>query len=978
MRLHCLRSNLLKDHRQPHHSSLCYFPPFASERFCNGASNSILSHVPSKPKSQTTQFESTISSLSHLRNSQKTQIKKAEIYTSILQNSAKSGHLQAGQMAHSCILRDGLFLDAFIGNNIMHMYCKCGSLQCAQNVMDEMSMGDTITWNTLISGFVELGLYKNGVQCFREMKTNGFRPSQSTFVSVLTSCTGLISMESIEALKQVHAEVLKCGFSGDLCTANALLSAYCKIGDLLSANSIFDSMSDRDEISYEAVLIGYLKEGIIRNCLELFLLMLSHEFRPSPFAFSAVISACLCLDLRNSILGTQIHGLTVKLGLDSHASVGNSLITFYARSASLEDAWFSFKSLQSQDIISWNSLIGAYASNGHGEIALGFVREFMALGHIMNESTFANFLSACATLSILEHAKQAHALILKMRPQVGFEMDKVVLTMYHKSNCLSYASTIFRDMKEPGAFCLNLVIGLLRNNCCFREAFKLFSESLSEGLKPDHYTFLNILSCCTRLVSMEFGEQVHSQVIKRGLLEVFPVENSLLEMYAHCGKLENAERIFREMGEKDIFSWNTMILGYANLGLTEEAIGTSQEMREDGFEFNEFSLAVLIRACNCANKLVYGEQIHARVLKQGLSFDMVLMNSLLTMYSDCEMIDKALMVFEDIEYGDSASWNGLVSGLGQNGHFEDALGFYSSMNKMGLRPNHMTFASVTKSCAAFTELELGKQVHAQAIQRAFESDLSVSNSLLTMYGKCGIIEDSAKLFNLISHKDIITYNAMISAYAQNGYAQKALEIFKEMKSLGLEPNHVTFVAVLCACSHGGLVSEAQGHFQSMERDYGLTPSEDHYVCMVDILARAGLLREAEHLIESMPIEPRSLIWKILLSACRLHGEMETGERAAEKLMTLEPSDSSAYVLLSNIYNSANERESKARVRRMMKERGVKKDPGCSWICIKNKVHGFVASDGNHLERDKIYANIDSLHDQIVDHGSGWWHAPLMS
>ncbi|XXG60512.1 hypothetical protein AAC387_Pa04g2403 [Persea americana] len=830
-------------------------------------------------------------------------------------------------MAHSCIIRTGFESDLFIANNLLHMYGKCGFISDALQLFDGMRVRDVVSWNTMISGFAASGLPVEGFRFFCKMKRVGIFPTQSSFASVLVAS---IEMGCVENCQQIHGESLKCGFFSDCCIANALMTAYVRLGYVMDARKIFNGMHNFNEVSFEILFSGYAQGRNAIEAFELFRYASLAGIVLNHITLSSLISLCVNVGLID--FGIEIHGYVMKVGMDSDVSIVNSLITMYARSYLLDDALFLFECLRQPDIVSWNSLIGGYAYNGLGDVGVSLVGKLLSSRMRMNKSTFSSFLSSCINLTILENAKKAHVLILKLREEADQGTDNIILTMYCRCKDLSYANTVFKAMEARDFVSYNLLIRLFREHSFYEDSIRLFCQIQLEGfINVDDIMYSSVISSCGKLGSLEMGQQIHCSIIKTGFEKVLPLRNSFLGMYSQCGRIDAMERMFGEIDRPDLFSWNLMIMGYAHNGLVDESVRVFQEMKGLGVMLNEFSYCALIDSCNCIETMVIGKQIQAHIYKSGFSCDTALMNSLVTMYANCGMMEKASAVFEEIQFLDSVSWNAMVSGFSQNGFAEESLGFYLSMTKGGLKPNHMTFVSISRSCAMLADLVLGSQFHAQVIKRAFESDVSVSNSFITMYSKCGDIHDSSKIFQTIIQKDVITWNSMICGYAYHGCGREALDIFTQMKTSEVKPNDVTFVGVLSACSHAGLVSEAWIQFNSMSRDHGLIPSEEHYSCMVDILCRAGQLREAHVLVKSMPFDPPPLIWRTLLSSCRENENVKLGEEAAQRIMQLEPKDSATYVLLSNIYASAMKREDKAEMRRIMRDRGVEKKVGYSWI-----------------------------------------------
>lgn len=858
---------------------------------------------------------------------ERTQIAKPCLFIRILRNSSVSRSLWAGQMAHSCIIRIGFESDLFTANNLLRMYGKCGVISDALQLFDGMLVRDVVSWNTMISGFVASGRPIQGFGFFREMKRVGMHPTQSSFASVLVASN---EMGSVENCQQIHGESVKSGSFSDFCIANALMAAYVRLGYVMDARKIFDRMDNFDEVSVEILLSGYVQHKNPIDAFELFRYSSLEGIVLNHVTLSGLISLCANLELID--YGIHMHGHVIKVGMDLNVSIVNSLITMYARSYLLEDALFLFECLRQPDIVTWNSLIGGYAYNGLGDAGVSLVGKLLSGGMRMNESTFSSFLSSCTNVTVLENAKKAHVLILKLREVVDQGTDNIILTMYCRCKSLSYVNTVFKTTESRDFVSYNLLSGLFKEHSLYEDSIRLFCQIQLEGFfNVDEIMYSSVISSCGKLGCLEMGKQIHCSVIKTGFEKVLRLGNSFLGMYSQCGRIDAMERMFSEIDRPDLFSWNLMIMGYAHNRLVDESIRIFQEMKGSGMQLNEFSYCALIDSCNCIETMVIGKQIQAHIYKLGIVCDTALMNSFVTMYANCGMMEKASAVFEEIQFRDSVSWNAMVSGFSQNGFAEESLRFYLLMTKEGLKPNHMTFVCISKSCAMLADLVLGSQFHALVIKRAFESDVSVSNSFITMYSKCGNIHDSSKIFQTIIQKDVITWNSMICGYAYHGCGREALDIFAQMKTSEVKPNDVTFVGVLSSCSHAGLTSEAWIHFNSMSRDHGLTPSEEHYSCMVDILCRAGQLSEAHVLIRSMPFDPPPLIWRTLLSSCRANENVKLGEEAAERIMRLEPKDSAAYVLLSNIYASVMKREDKAEMRRIMKDRGVEKKVGYSWI-----------------------------------------------
>ncbi|KAF6167033.1 hypothetical protein GIB67_041288 [Kingdonia uniflora] len=858
-----------------------------------------------------------------------TQIIKPSHLISILRNSTVSPPSLVGKITHAYILKSGFASDLVLSNNLLHVYCSCSMVSDARKLFNEMSERDVVSWNTMISGFIKLKIFESGFEFYCEMKREGLRPSQSSFASVLVASTG---MSGLKLCREIHGEILKCGFGEDVLVGNALLTAYVKYGDILESQKLFHEADNVDDVSFEILLSGYVQQGNPpHDAFELFKYSLNVQVSLSCFAFSSLISLFACDEVINH--GIQIHGHLVKIGLHLDTSITNSLITMYAKSYLLENAVCLFEGAVLRDIVTWNSMIAGYGFNGEGDFGVGLVGRFLLTGMRMNESTFLSFLSCSAVVTFFERARMAHVLALKLKEQPDLETDNTILAMYCRCRSLSYAFDVFNSMEEKDVVSYNTLTGLLRNNELHKESLSLFCLNQLAGFKVNEFIYSSVISSCSRLVDSDIGRQIHGCIIKTGFEKIPPLANSVLEMYSQCRRLTDMEIIFHDIENPDIFTWNTIVIGYAQFGFFDKSIRTLGVMSELCVEFNEFTYCVIIDICSYVEMQQMGEQVHTRIKKLGFGSDTALMNSLLTMYANCGVMEKAFAIFQEIPSRDYISWNAMVCGYAKNDFAQELLDCYVLMNMNNFKPNNLTFASICKLCALNSELLLGLQFHAEVIKRGFDLDITVSNSLITMYGKCGDIQDSSKIFlhTSVTGRDVITWNSMICAYASHGCGREALGTFSEMKIRGIKPNAITFVGVLSACGHAGLVIESQVLFDSMYQEHGVVPREEHYACMVDILSRAGRLKESNELIENMPYDPCSLIWRTLLSACRLNGNIELGKETADKLIQLQPNDSSAYILLSNIYASAENMEEKAEMRRRMGDRRVMKKMGVSLI-----------------------------------------------
>jgi pentatricopeptide repeat protein len=408
--------------------------------------------------------------------------------------------------------------------------------------------------------------------------------------------------------------------------------------------------------------------------------------------------------------------------------------------------------------------------------------------------------------------------------------------------------------------------------------------------------------------------------------------------------------------------------GYAQGGHAVAAVKLFDQILQLGMMPNQSTFSNLLRACASLATLEQCEQVHSHIIKCGIELDIFMGNALVDAYSKCKSIENARQIFDHMSEIDVVTCTSMIAGYTQSGHGEKALELSWNMHCKGMELDQFAFSSALNACAGLSALEQGKQFHAHVFKVGYESDVFAGNALINMYAKCGSIEDACQTFYRIPERDVVSWTAVIAGCAHHGRGHEALHLFEQMLQVGIKPNNITLISVLSACNHAGLVDEACLYFESMIRDHGIEPGVEHYACLVDILGRTGQLDEAERLVNEMPFEPNASVWGSLLASSRTHGNTELGRRAAEHLFDLEPKGSGTHVLLANMYASAGRWEDVAKVRRMMKEGGIKKEPGCSWIEVKNTVHTFVADDTSHPQVEEIYAILERLMGQIEEVG----------
>ncbi|KAK6118418.1 hypothetical protein DH2020_047835 [Rehmannia glutinosa] len=653
--------------------------------------------------------------------------------------------------------------------------------------------------------------------------------------------------------------------------------------------------------------------------------------------------------------GKTLHAHILKTGaFPACAFLSTALLNFYAKCHLFLEAHLLFEEIPcKENAVSWNILINNFSQMGlahYSFSALRLFKQMLQYRSLPNSHTFAGVFSAAAVLEDAVMAHQAHCLVVKLVDSGDVFVYSSMLNVYVKLGFLGEGRKVFDEMPVRNSITWSTMISGYASQRLANEAFGVFREMLSGGEEEiNEFVFTSVLSAFTSPEFVIKGKQVHCLAIKNGLTEIVSVGNAVVTMYAKCGSLNDAVKVFEFLTDKNSITWSAMITGYAQSGDGEKALVLFEKMHFSGMKPSEYTLVGVLNACSDTEEINIGKQVHAYLVKSGFEFQMYIMTALIDMYAKCGLIVEAQKGFDYLDEADLVLWTSMIGGYVQNGDNENAVNLYCRMQIEGIAPNELTMASVLKACSSLSALEQGKQIHAHVVKNGFTLEVPIGSALSTMYAKCGSLEDGYTVFKRMPGRDVVSWNAMISGLSQNGLGFEAIELFEEMQLEGAKPDDVTFVNILSACSHMGLVDRGWEYFQSMSTKFNIVPKVEHYACMVDILGRAGKLNEAKEFIETANIDHGLYLWRILLSACRNHRNYEMGAYAGEKLVELGSQESSAYVLLSSIYSALGRLDDVERVRRVMSMRGVSKEPGCSWIEVKNKVHVFVVGDMLHPE-----------------------------
>lgn len=527
---------------------------------------------------------------------------------------------------------------------------------------------------------------------------------------------------------------------------------------------------------------------------------------------------------------------------------------------------------------------------------------------------------------------QLHSHVIKAGFHGNVYINTSLIDMYGKCAEISRAHNLFDQMadrngvtwsalisgyvkaRDPGA-AVELFVGMMREDVC------VTPSSISAALVA-----------CAQSGDGGLGAQVHGLSLKMELESNVAVGSSLIDMYAKCENVGESRKFFDGLIDKNIVVWNSMIGGYVYNHCPNKAMILIREMFRSGLKANHVAYNSLLSSFHVHADFMHCCQTHCRVIQEGLESNYFLATTLVTAYSECGCsLKDYYRIISNVAGLDQVGWNAVIAGFANLGVGDEAFLFFRNMRRTGLAVNFYTLSSVLKALGKSSALEEAKQIHSLVSKTRYVRNLYVQNGLVSMYARCGEIEEAKKVFFLMDEHDLISWNSLLTGCAQHGHGREAIQIFEQMRKSGINPNQTTIIAALTACSHVGLLAKGLEYFNMMERDYSLRPRIEHYACVVDLYGRAGFVDEAEAFISRMPIERGPSVYKALLSACQVHGNKEIALRSARKLVELCPSDPAIYVLLANVLANEGSWDDAAGVRRLMCCKRVMKKPACSWI-----------------------------------------------
>lgn len=766
-------------------------------------------------------------------------------------------------------------------------------------------------------------------------------------------------------LHKIHSVIITLGLYKSVLFSGKLISKYSQFKEPLASASIFGQSSRKSNVYlWNTIIRAMTHNGLFSRALEFYTQMRELKIKPDNYTFPSVINSCA--NLLDFEMAKVVHEHVLEMGFGSDLYVCNALIDMYSRLDDLVRARNVFDGMPNRDLVTWNSLISGYSSNGYWEEALEIFYKLRMAGLVPDCFTVSGILPACSGLMDVDEGQVVHGLVEKFGIKNDMTVSNGLLSMYFKFDRLIDCQQIFDKMDARDTVTWNTMICGCFQFGLYEESIRLFLQMVQD-YEPDSLTVASVLQACVHVRDLKSGRFIHEYLVKNGYKDDITANNIIINMYVKCGDLLASRKVFDNMESRDSVSWNSIIFGYVENTYYEEAIKHFKMMKME-LEPDSVTYLILLSLCVQSIDTYYAMQLHCNIIKCGFGSTISLGNALVDVYAKIGKMEDSKLQFENMEVRDVVTWNIMIAACNHCDDCSLGLRIISRMRNEGIPFEVATFLSTLPLCSFLGVKRQAKELHGCIFRLGFDSDVSIGNAVIEMYSKSGMLGYSIRVFKLIKAKDVISWTALISAYGMYGEGQRALRAFQEMKEIGIAPDHIVFVAILFACSHSGLVQEGRAYFEQMKKNYSIEPRKEHYACMVDLLSRSGMLAEAEELILSIPFKPDASIWGALLSACRASGDTEIAKRVSEHLLELNSDDPGYYVLASNVHAALGKWDQVKMIRKSLRTRGLKKKPGFSWLEIQNRVYIFGTGERFFEQYQEVSDLLGILSDLMAKEG----------
>ncbi|KAH7282204.1 hypothetical protein KP509_35G018800 [Ceratopteris richardii] len=820
-------------------------------------------------------------------------------------------------------------------NELVPMFVECGELVAAKQVFEAIGYLDSYSWTSLICGLINRGCTEDAFQLYQSMNENNIHVDNFTLVVLLQACA---EQKLITRGRELHTDIFIKGLDEDIFVCNTLLGMYAKCCPLMEARLVFDTLPKRDVVSWTILIQGYAEHESCEEALTCFEEMEGEGISPNAVTFSCILKACCSAETLDT--GRGIHIKIMLKGYQNYPSVSNSLISMYSKFGLLSEARKILSDLPSRGCVSWTSLIAGYAEHGPAQEAINCFDEMLKEGVSPDAVTFACSLKACGNLRAIEKGRYIHKLLLRKGFGKNIVVGNALIGMYAKCGALKEAEDVFDQLSLQDCVSWTTLISGYAEYGCSDRAIHFFEQMCMQGVAPNTVTLSCALKACADMEDLAKGRSIHSQSTCSGLDGDLLISSSLIGMYASCGALSEAQKVFDKAADKDVVSYTALITGYCKHGFSQEALKYFDYMHQQGLFPDPMAFACSLKACSDIGALDRGREIHLALAERGLQKVGCVGNALIDMYSKCGSLSEAKEVFDALESRDIVSWTSLISGYVEHGLSCEALRCYEKMQEENVNVDAIIYSCILNACGSIGAIQKGREIHRLIAEEEFEKDQSVCNSLISMYARCGNLTDARDVLDTMPVRDLSSWSSMMKGYCLRHDGIMALCCFEDMQKEGINPDSQTFTCLLTACSHSSLLSKGLHFYKLMKEQYDVIPTLEHHTCVIDLLARSGRLYEAEKMV-AMLCPSEEAPWEALLAACKTFNERELGLRCFQQLIALNSEDSSSFTLMADTYVNVGNPVDGQYLEFLRRHGGVKKKPATAVIEVNDEIYEFV-------------------------------------
>ncbi|MCO5592983.1 hypothetical protein L7F22_046987 [Adiantum nelumboides] len=882
-----------------------------------------------------------------------------------LKNCVEKKDVAGGRQVQELITRNGLDCHPLLTPLLIRLLVLSGRLQDAHHLFKALPEAQPSTWYAILHAYSKLGPATATLSLFQQMLHHSVEPHPHAFAAALKACS---SSSSLEHGMVVHLHIVENGFESHAYLGSSLIDMYVRCVRLQDAQNVFAHYPSKSVFLFTALISGFAQVGQAHEALTLFAQMLQQGLHPSHVTYISVLKAC-CIgaDLDSGQLcHTQI--IEEMQSFSNDEAIGNILIDMYGKSESVKDALNIFNMMPDRSVVTWSTLLASYDVFSDLEEVLYIFQQMLQEGIEPGLVTYVGILSVCCKWQAQAKGKCIHAILVVVPHGNDKFVGNALVNMYAKCGNLQEARKVFDKFQKLDRVMWSTMLEAYAEQGEMEEVFILFTRMLQDSIEPDKVVFGSVLKVCIKVVAVDWGRYLHSLILEFGCeTEVF-LACTVIDMYSKCGLIEDGHHVFNKTSKRNVATWTALLSGYAQLGCFEEALHLYLQMQRDGLVPDGFAITAVLKASSIKGSTEDGELVHQQTFQPCGDINLISVKTLITHYVACGKIEDALQTFEQLGTQHASEWSIMIAGLYDYGHYKVALLLFHQMRIQGVDVDIATYVCVLKSCTKMVALEQGKFVHAQLDQKMCEADCILGNTLIDMYCKCGSLGNAEMAFNRLRKRDVVAWSSMIAGYAESNDYHTALQFFNSMRASGLKPNEVTYVSLLCACSNRGMMKEGCLYFASMKMEYDITPTLDHYNCMVDLCGRVGYLIEARDLLLTMPVLPDLVAWMSLLSHCRIHGRVEIGRLCYENLVIIDESHASSYELMLKLYVDTGQLQEAKEVEERRSHAHAQKRTAMAFIETSNNVSSFLVGGKQHERYCDISWRLHSVSKHIRELG----------